>query len=411
MDINLFRSVGGLDTAARVLEKIEAERSILRNAAFESHSLAERIREMSGFGSEFEKLVKSARGSLTSGVSVFDNLVSQSIFESEAFIQLRRHEEERNQSIRRMLEPLEVLRTSFLLDSTAQNLIKESVYLSNISRHLTQTSVGFAAIQEASSAWTSQFDDSRTQTMKLLEDHSLEGIVKKYLKGFEQVNQNWNVPDEISRFLGPLAGMQDQFGFSKLPLPVIDWSSASALAKLLGQHGLEDRLAYFGISPEGIFEDETEGRDKGYLTKKQADFLTILSLILAILMYVEQKYDSHQADVANREFQTQTTNTLQMQTQQINALTVLLEKALAEGTLVTEEKFVVRDRIALVRAKPEAGSSLEGKLFPKEVVRALDQKGKWVEIEYYHWLRGEYCTGWVLKKYLERVPSSYDSRR
>lgn len=45
------------------------------------------------------------------------------------------------------------------------------------------------------------------------------------------------------------------------------------------------------------------------------------------------------------------------------------------------------------------------------VVRKIDKDGKWVEVEYYHWLHEEYRTGWVLKKYLERVPANYSKAR
>lgn len=75
--------------------------------------------------------------------------------------------------------------------------------------------------------------------------------------------------------------------------------------------------------------------------------------------------------------------------------------------LVPEERFVVRERPATVRSNPEHGSAVEGKLMPNEVVRAIDKEGKWVEVEYYHWLREEYRTEWVLKKHLERVPANY----
>lgn len=96
-----------------------------------------------------------------------------------------------------------------------------------------------------------------------------------------------------------------------------------------------------------------------------------------------------------------------MQTQQIQSLTVLIEKALVKAAETPEERFVVRERPATVRSKPEHGSAVEGKLMPNEVVRAIDKDGKWIEVEYYHWLREEYRTGWVLKKYLERVPANY----
>jgi uncharacterized protein YgiM (DUF1202 family) len=88
-------------------------------------------------------------------------------------------------------------------------------------------------------------------------------------------------------------------------------------------------------------------------------------------------------------------------------LTVLIGQALAKAAIQSEERFVVRERPATVRTEPEHGSPVQGKLLPNEVVRALERKGRWVEIEYYHWLHEEYRTGWVLKHYLERVPASY----
>jgi len=80
---------------------------------------------------------------------------------------------------------------------------------------------------------------------------------------------------------------------------------------------------------------------------------------------------------------------------------------LPQAAQVPEVRFVVRERPAKIRSKPGHGASLEGKLLPNEVVRAIGRKGRWAEIEYYHWLHEEYRTGWVLKHYLERVPPNY----
>lgn len=54
---------------------------------------------------------------------------------------------------------------------------------------------------------------------------------------------------------------------------------------------------------------------------------------------------------------------------------------------------------------------MEGKLLPNEVVRVIDRQGRWVEIEYYHWLHEECRTGWVLEHYLERVPATYSMNK
>ena len=85
---------------------------------------------------------------------------------------------------------------------------------------------------------------------------------------------------------------------------------------------------------------------------------------------------------------------------------MLIERALVQAAQAHEERFVVRERTATVQSRPEHGASVQGKLLPNEVVKAIDKDGKWIEVEYYHWLHEEYRTGWVLKKYLERVPPS-----
>ena len=46
-------------------------------------------------------------------------------------------------------------------------------------------------------------------------------------------------------------------------------------------------------------------------------------------------------------------------------------------------------------------------LLPREVVHPISENGKWIEIQYYDWLRQGYHTGWVLKKYFKRVPANH----
>lgn len=89
----------------------------------------------------------------------------------------------------------------------------------------------------------------------------------------------------------------------------------------------------------------------------------------------------------------------------IAALTKLVETALVQEAKRREERFVVLDRVVVVRSKPEHGSVVEGKLLPREVVRPISESGKWIEFEYFHWLHKEHRTGWALKKYFQRVPA------
>ena len=147
--------------------------------------------------------------------------------------------------------------------------------------------------------------------------------------------------------------------------------------------------------------------EKGILSRKQSDAVALVSLLLSILFFIYQEISSQQDKAKTEEFQKQTTAALQVQAQQIQNLTALIGQALAQAAQEPDVRFVVRERPAKVRSKPKHGAPVEGKLLPNEVVRAIDREGRWVEVEYYHWLHEQYRTGWVLKHYLERVPLSF----
>ena len=161
------------------------------------------------------------------------------------------------------------------------------------------------------------------------------------------------------------------------------------------------------INTDGSMRESKELPERGLLSRKQADALALLSLLLTILVFIYQEISSQQDKAKTEAFQIQTTDSLRAQAQQIQSLTFLIEKALAQAAQVPEERMVVRERFAIVRSEPEHGATVEGKLMPNEVVRSIGRDGKWVEVEYYHWLREEYRNGWVLKKYLERVPANH----
>jgi len=97
---------------------------------------------------------------------------------------------------------------------------------------------------------------------------------------------------------------------------------------------------------------------------------------------------------------------LETQAKQLESLSILVERALIKETTRVSTRFVVLDRVATVRARPGSGASVESNLLPREVVTLVSEQGKWIEVRYYHWSLKAYKTGWVLKKYLTRVPAS-----
>jgi len=135
---------------------------------------------------------------------------------------------------------------------------------------------------------------------------------------------------------------------------------------------------------------------------------TLLSFILSILVPFYQ-------ELSSREWQKQTDERLeaqslllQNQAKQLESLSRLVEKALIQEAKRNEQRFVVLDRITTIRRDPKHGAPVEGKLFPREVVKPISEQGQWIQIEYYHWLLQSYQTGWALKKYFKRVPASFN---
>lgn len=310
-----------------------------------------------------------------------------------------------HEQMQRMLDPLADIRKSFLVDNTTQQLIKELAEANSLHDHIKEQVDQITEIGAVAKMLGQLADDSREQHRRLLDSVTGTSSIQSYLKEFEVINKQWMVPSEVLGLVGSFKEIHEQFG--RVSLPTIDWGSAGALAQILGSEGVKGQLALLGIGSDGVMQLPDGIPEKGILSRKQSDAVALLSLLLSILFFIYQE-SSNQHDLIKTEaFQTQTTDTLQVQSQQIQNLTVLIGQALAKAAIQSEERFVVRERPATVRTEPEHGSPVQGKLLPNEVVRALERKGRWVEIEYYHWLHEEYRTGWVLKHYLERVPASY----
>lgn len=309
-----------------------------------------------------------------------------------------------HESIRKILEPLAGIREQMRVDETIQKIVKD---LADFKIPTDGVFKDILSASTAATAWTKQFEEAQTQNRKLLDGLTGSQSVQRFFKDFEQINRQWVVPEQLLSMSDALKGLQEQLRLPAINLPSIDWATAGTLAKLLGTEGLADQLERLGIEPDGTFSEPTETEKKSIPVLGRPDPWTILSLILTLMIFLYQEQSNSRQQSQNEAFQQEATKRLIAQSQQIQTLTLLLQQALVQAAQTPEERFVVRERIALVRSKPEHGSGVEGKLMPREVVRLIDQKGKWIEIEYYHWLHQEHRTGWVLKKYLERVPANH----
>ena len=398
-------TLGG--TLAREMARIEEERTSWRKALIDTDLIGKHVRELaeSSAYAQVAKELKALQSPAMSIAKQYQDLLGPSSAMGSAYKAWQESERLQMEQMRKMFDPMEDIRKSVLGDTATQQLIKELTDGSSMRSQMKVIADQALGIGSVAKMLAQQAEDSRAQTKKLFENLGVGSSIQNYLKDFEHINKQWKVPNEVLGIVGSFKELQDQLG--KVALPTIDWGSAAALARALGPEGIQEQLALLGIEPDGSMHKHAEKPERGLLSRKQSDALAMLSLLLGILFFLYQEISSQQDKAKTEAFQTQTTATLQVQTQQIQSLTVLIEKALVKAAETPEERFVVRERPATVRSKPEHGSAVEGKLMPNEVVRAIDKDGKWIEVEYYHWLREEYRTGWVLKKYLERVPANY----
>jgi hypothetical protein len=65
--------------------------------------------------------------------------------------------------------------------------------------------------------------------------------------------------------------------------------------------------------------------------------------------------------------------------------------------------YVVRHTCVL-RRSPKSNSPAVGVVYPNQLTRLVQWKGKRIRVEYFDHLSGVHLSGWCLKKYLERLP-------
>jgi hypothetical protein len=399
---------------AREVKKIEQERVSLRQAMLQSLGATQQLKELTQVGSVYSQISKGLtefRSAETLLGQQYKGLMATSVPSlTQAFKAWQDSQHEQQKHIRKMLEPLADIRKSFMVDESIRQQIKDATLGATAIRdQFKDVLSGLSSVGSVAKMWAQQMEATQAQTRSAFDNLKIGRAISQQLKDFEQINKQWRVFPELLGVVGSLKEIQNQIG--KVAFPSIDWGSAVALAKLLGQEGLEEQLAHLGIEPDGSLHEPTETPEKGLLSRRQSDAVSLVGLLLAVIgiwMALQMFYYQESAGAIQQAKNDEQAN---KHMRQLESLSRLVEKALLQAAKAEEERFIVRERTATVRSKPEHGSAVKGKLMPNEVVRAIDRSGKWVEVEYYHWLHEEYRTGWVLKKYLERVPANYSNAK
>ena len=315
---------------------------------------------------------------------------------------------------KRMLEPFDRIHKHFAEDERLKTLIHQTISPYALNENFSD------ALKQAklhTSAWESIAKSARSsinQTQEMLAASGAERQMAQLAKSFNDVNKQWAIPKELAESVSSLKALHDSIG--KLTLPTIDWSGAATLARMLGKEGIASQLAALGIdnngnligesaeasAPIGVNQEEGIG-----FSRKTMELMALISLIAAFLIPYLQELSSNAWQAKTDAELAAHRQLLEIQQKQMEALSNLIVKALQHEAKRSQERFVVLERVATIRRKPESGSAVISKLLPREVVQAVSEDGKWIEVRYYDWLRQSYQTGWTLKKYFKRVPVNH----
>lgn len=306
-----------------------------------------------------------------------------------------------------ILKPLESFRTKLadfgLPDSIRQahEYFSAGSRLAQLAHEANASASMFASIRDATATSVARLAASigTMQSEKLAE----------LTRPFAEMQRMREFTNPFTTSLFSVNGVQE--ALRAIRLPMIDPASAATIAQLWGEAGVERQLRALGIDAEGFVTDNQvvgvseSGAQRIAATGRIAhlDPWALFSIILTILIFFYQNRDSAQME-ARLSGQIQAVG--QAQEKQIEALSVLLHTLIDQDAHSAGTRFVVRGRVASVRVAPESGATVIASAFPNQVVRLIEERGKWIEIEYYDFILQRNHTGWALKKYFIRVRDS-----
>ena len=276
--------IGGLlgGSLANELRRLELERASWMAAMTQSHSLAEQMKKLVGSTSLAPQISKQAKELQAYSVAEQMKLLipenSLAVQMAKRWQEVQRTEQE---SIRRMLEPLQDIRSSLLKDSAIQRMLEDLAKPHAASEQLAklvEQATGSSAVLKA---MHSDIEGSIESARKILADASVSSGIGQLMKSFEEANKRWIVPQPLYDSIGALQALQEQVG--RLSLPVIDASSAATLAKVLGPDGIKAQLAAMGINPDGSVNVQFVQQEDGLgLSRKTLELMSLLGLALPL---------------------------------------------------------------------------------------------------------------------------------
>ena len=216
--------------------------------------------------------------------------------------------------------------------------------------------------------------------------------------------------------LSPLTAVLASFTEMRAHLPFIDGTVASQIANHWRHYGVEQEIRAISERYEKLLKDEAPSEDEiekfsrdfaRFSEKKGQNFSDYLNLLLVLVMFWHQENSSSQMEERlMTKIEVGQTQQRQRDTE-IKVLQATIIRALeqVQPSERGQTVFVVRGRVALTKKEALPNATVIGSLVPNQTAILLEEKGMWIRVEYFDWHSQSAQQGWVLKKYLSRVPA------
>ena len=146
----------------------------------------------------------------------------------------------------------------------------------------------------------------------------------------------------------------------------------------------------------GVIEDVLKECVQGSSSSETTSSMW-LGIILSIILFVLARGENAIHNEDHRAF-------LESELHEMEQRLIVEIQANAPAELSASVSLFVVQRDAVVKSAPRSRSKERGTVYTDQLVASTNEKRRWVEIEYLDIDRGRAQRGWVLKKYLDRVP-------
>ena len=339
------------------------------------------------------------------------------------------------EAAKRLNENAGLMSALSLVNVSLANVASKIANDSEASRRLLHEQIGFSAAQTLASALASERDiasfkgytaSTVAQAWELDAIASSKGLQTSFAlaraastAGIEKALAN-SIGSIASQYAGQL-NIKDRLREMIEGMSTFDLATTASLARYHGVAGLARQMAALGLEPSEYFDDENEnlGQDAtnaltfelghGALSATSLDVFRQL-LINIIAAYIWALFLAPALPNPDLDAQNKKIAKVESLIEKLPQLIELQVEALIRRQLFAVETFfVVKERTARLRTSPEAGSGVLALAFPNQKLKLLEERGKWIRVEFYDYLAQNTREGWVLKKYCNRLPPSVNA--